>query len=65
MTTRGIPTDYPPSVARRVSQVADSWKRGTCEMMTQAAVEFGRPMIVGVERQHYGPRRLRISIRRC
>ena len=34
----------------------DSWKRFTREMMTQTAVTFERPMIVGVDREHYGAR---------
>jgi apolipoprotein N-acyltransferase len=31
----------------------DSWKKGTCNVLTETAREFGRPMIVGVDREHF------------
>ncbi len=34
----------------------DSWKTGTCREMTETAREFGLPMIVGINRQHFGAR---------
>jgi apolipoprotein N-acyltransferase len=38
----------------------DNWEQGTCEIMTHAAAEFGRPMVVGVERQNFGPRAVEV-----
>jgi apolipoprotein N-acyltransferase len=52
----GMPADFPRPSPFEFQIWLDSWKRGTRDIMTQAAVDFRRPMIVGVDRQHFGPR---------
>ena len=55
-----LPADFPRPSPEAFHKWLDSWKSGTHDMMTQAAKEFGRPMVVGVERQHYGPHGIEI-----
>ncbi len=43
--------DWSPQVFR---EWLDGWKEGTCKEMTETARGFGRPMIVGIGRQHFG-----------
>ena len=38
----------------RFRQWLESWQKGTCEEMTDEARAFGLPMIVGVDRMHFG-----------
>ncbi len=48
-----VPAEYcdPPQT---FPKWLEDWKRGSCDVMTEAAREFGLPMIVGVNRQHFG-----------
>ena len=55
-----IPPEFPHVSPGEFHERLDNWKQGTRELMTQAAVEFGRPMIVGVERQNFGRRNMAI-----
>ena len=50
------PSDYPATAEQPFREMACNWQRFTREMMTQTAVTFERPMIVGVDREHYGAR---------
>jgi apolipoprotein N-acyltransferase len=50
-----LPADF-PNPPDEFFDWLNSWKLGTRAMMTQAAAEFGRPMIVGVDRENYGKR---------
>ena len=43
----------------------ESWRKETAEVITATAAEFGKPMIVGVDRQYFEPAAERHSIRPC
>ena len=46
---------WPPSQSPQESQAElDEWVKETGRIMTDAAVQFGRPMILGVAREHFG-----------
>jgi apolipoprotein N-acyltransferase len=47
------PANYPYPPQTFLDSLEKS-KKKTCKVMTKTALEFGRPMIVGVEREHYG-----------
>ena len=48
-----VPAEF-PDLAADISKWLEGWKKGTCDVMTEAAREFGLPMIVGIDRQHFG-----------
>lgn len=52
----GIPPEFPHVSPGEFHERLDNWEQGTRALMTQAAIEFGRPMIVGAERQNFGRR---------
>ncbi len=49
-----VPADFPDPSQQAFRKWLDSWKKGTCDVMTETARRFGLPMIVGISRQHYG-----------
>ena len=48
-----VPADY-PDPPQTFPKWLEDWKKGSCEVMTEAARGFGLPMILGVDRQHFG-----------
>jgi len=48
-----VPAEY-PDPPQTFPKRLDDCKRGSCDEMTKAAREFGLPMIVGVNREHFG-----------
>jgi apolipoprotein N-acyltransferase len=48
------PDDFGSFSGRTFREVLDDKKQVTLDVMTHTAVDFGRPMIVGVDREHYG-----------
>jgi apolipoprotein N-acyltransferase len=55
-----IPAEFPNPSPEAFHKWLDDWKFGTRYMMTRTAREVGRPMIVGLDREHFGARGIQI-----
>jgi apolipoprotein N-acyltransferase len=48
------PAEFPNPAPQPFREWLEDWKRGSCDLMTKTAKGFGRPMIVGIGREHFG-----------